>query len=199
MVSKKKVSKNNDLEDDESGQNETIENNDITEEEKQMLQHYYNQQQQQQVKEPEVKPKRQISDAQRESLARAREMALLKKKELKDITEKKKIIQHMKKEENKLDVEKEYKETVERVGNKKEVKQPEIKERKIKKIIYEDEEDDNKSFSYSSFTKKSAMEQMKDKINEDRLKISISKIHIKIIYFHKQNQTITLIEINIHI
>ena len=180
MVSKKKVSKNNDLEDDESGQNETIENNDITEEEKQMLQHYYNQQQQQQqqqqqVKEPEVKPKRQISDAQRESLARAREMALLKKKELKDITEKKKIIQHMKKEENKLDVEKEYKETVERVGNKKEVKQPEIKERKIKKIIYEDEEAENKSFSYSSFTKKTAMEQMKDKINEDRLKFLYQK------------------------
>jgi hypothetical protein len=173
MVSKKKVSKNNDLEDDESGQNETIENNDITEEEKQMLQHYYNQQQQ--TKEPEVKPKRQISDAQRESLARAREMALLKKKELKDITEKKKIIQHMKKEEKKLDVEKEYKETVERVGNKKEEKQPEIKERKIKKIIYEDEEDDNKSFSYSSFTKKSAMEQMKDKINEDRLKFLYQK------------------------
>ena len=169
----KKVSKNNDLEDDESGQNETIENNDITEEEKQMLQHYYNQQQQ--TKEPEVKPKRQISDAQRESLARAREMALLKKKELKDITEKKKIIQHMKKEEKKLDVEKEYKETVERVGNKKEEKQPEIKERKIKKIIYEDEEDDNKSFSYSSFTKKSAMEQMKDKINEDRLKFLYQK------------------------
>ena len=173
MVSKKKVSKNNDLEDDESGQNETIENNDITEEEKQMLQHYYNQQQQ--TKEPEVKPKRQISDAQRESLARAREMALLKKKELKDITEKKKIIQHMKKEEKKLDVEKEYKETVERVGNKKEEKQPEIKERKIKKIIYEDEEDDNKSFSYSSFTKKSAMDQMKDKINEDRLKFLYQK------------------------
>ena len=173
MVSKKKVSKNNDLEDDESGQNETIENNDITEEEKQILQHYYNQQQQ--TKEPEVKPKRQISDAQRESLARAREMALLKKKELKDITEKKKIIQHMKKEEKKLDVEKEYKETVERVGNKKEEKQPEIKERKIKKIIYEDEEDDNKSFSYSSFTKKSAMEQMKDKINEDRLKFLYQK------------------------
>ena len=174
MVSKKKISKNNDLEDDESGQNEIIENNDITEEEKQILQYYYNQQQQQ-VKKPEVKPKRQISDLQRESLARAREMALLKKKELKDITEKKKIIQHMKKEENKLDVEKEYKETVERVGNKKEVKQPEIKERKIKKIIYEDEEDDNKSFSYSSFTKKSAMEQMKDKINEDRLKFLYQK------------------------
>ena len=174
MVSKTKVSKNNDLEDDESGQNETIENNDITEEEKQMLQHYYNQQQQQ-VKKPEAKPKRQISDLQRESLAKAREMALLKKKELKDITEKKKIIQHMKKEENKLDVEKEYEETVERVGNKKEVKQPEIKERKIKKIIYEDEEDENKSFSYSSFTKKTAMEQMKDKINEDRLKFLYQK------------------------
>ena len=39
----------------------------------------------------------------------------------------------MKKEEIKLDVEKEYKETVERVVNKKEIKQPEIKERKIKK------------------------------------------------------------------
>ena len=68
-----------------------------------------------------------------------------------------------KKEEKKLDVEKEYKETVERVGNKKEEKQPEIKERKIKKIIYEDEdedEDENKKFSYSSFTKKTAMEQI---------------------------------------
>ena len=59
----------------------------------------------------------------------------------------------MKKEENKLDVEKEYKETIERFTNKKEVKQPEKKtERKIKKIIYEDEdEDDNKQFSYSNF------------------------------------------------
>ena len=45
-------------------------------------------------------------------------MALLKKKELKEITEKKNIIKHMKKEEIKLDVEKEYKETVERVVNK---------------------------------------------------------------------------------
>ena len=78
----------------------------------------------------------------------------------------------MKKEENKLDVEKEYKETIERFANKKEVKQPEkTPERKIKKIIYEDEdEDENEKFSYSNFTKKTAMEQMKDKINEDRLK-----------------------------
>ena len=85
----------------------------------------------------------------------------------------------MKKEENKLDVEKEYKETIERFTNKKEVKQPEKKtERKIKKIIYEDEdedEDENKKFSYSSFTKKTAMEQMKDKINEDRLKFLYQK------------------------
>jgi hypothetical protein len=83
----------------------------------------------------------------------------------------------MKKEENKLDVEKEYKETIERFANKKEVKQPEKKpERKIKKIIYEDEdEDENKKFSYSSFTKKTAMEQMKDKINEDRLKFLYQK------------------------
>jgi hypothetical protein len=80
----------------------------------------------------------------------------------------------MKKEEIKLDVEKEYKETVERVVNKKEIKQPEIKERKIKKIIYEDEEDE-KSFSYSNFTKKTAMDQMKDKINEDRLKFLYQK------------------------
>jgi hypothetical protein len=88
----------------------------------------------------------------------------------------------MKKEEKKLDVEKEYKETIERFTTKKEekeVKQPEKKqERKIKKIIYEDEdedEDENKKFSYSSFTKKSAMEQMKDKINEDRLKFLYQK------------------------
>ena len=85
----------------------------------------------------------------------------------------------MKKEENKLDVEKEFKETIERFANKKEVKQPEKKtERKIKKIIYEDEdedEDENKKFSYSTFTKKSAMDQMKDKINEDRLKFLYQK------------------------
>jgi hypothetical protein len=52
-------------------------------------------------------------------------------------------------------------------------------ERKIKKIIYEDDEDENedenKKFSYSNFTKKSAMEQMKDKINEDRLKFLYQK------------------------
>ena len=85
----------------------------------------------------------------------------------------------MKKEEKKLDVEKEYKETIERFTTKKEEKQPEKKqERKIKKIIYEDEdedEDENKKFSYSNFTKKSAMEQMKDKINEDKLKILYQK------------------------
>jgi len=179
MVSKKISKKNNSL-CNEDTQNEQIDNNDdvneikndgITEEEKQMLLHYYKQQQ---IKEPEVKQKHQISDAQRESLARAREMALLKKKELKEIPEKKNIIKHMKKEEIKLDVEKEYKETVERVVNKKEIKQPEIKERKIKKIIYEDEEDE-KSFSYSNFTKKTAMDQMKDKINEDRLKFLYQK------------------------
>ena len=171
MVSKNKKSKNVTEE--------------ITEEEKQILQQYYNEhQQQQQEEEPpqqELKPKRQISDAQRESLARAREIALLKKKELKEITEKKKVIQHIKKEEKKLDVEKEYNETIERVVSKKEPK-PEVKERKIKKIIYEDEEEvdenkfkNNNSFSYSNFTKQNAMEQMKDKINEDRLKILYQK------------------------
>ena len=105
----------------------------------------------------------------------------------------------MKKEGKKLDVEKEYKETIERFVNKKESKQPEQHashvleraerveqqqtekkpERKIKKIIYEDDEDENedenKKFSYSNFTKKSAMEQMKDKINEDRLKFLYQK------------------------
>ena len=60
----------------------------ITEEEKQILQQYYNEQQQQEEEETpppqqQIKQKRQISDAQRESLAKARELALLKKKELK--------------------------------------------------------------------------------------------------------------------
>jgi hypothetical protein len=172
MVSKNKKSKNDPEE--------------ITEEEKQILQQYYNehQQQQQEEEEPpqqEIKPKRQISDAQRESLARAREIALLKKKELKSISDKKKVIQTLKKEEKKLDVEKEYNETIERVVSKKEPK-PEVKERKIKKIIYEDEEEvdenkfkNNNSFSYSNFTKQNAMEQMKDKINEDRLKFLYQK------------------------
>ena len=173
MVSKNKKSKNDPEE--------------ITEEEKQILQQYYNehqQQQQQEEEEPpqqEIKPKRQISDAQRESLARAREIALLKKKELKQISDKKKVIPTLKKEEKKLDVEKEYNETIERVVSKKEPK-PEVKERKIKKIIYEDEEEvdenkfkNNNSFSYSNFTKQNAMEQMKDKINEDRLKFLYQK------------------------
>ncbi len=61
----------------------------------------------------------------------------------------------------------------------KELKRPEKKtERKIKKTIYEDEdedEDENKKISNSSFTKKSAMEQMKDNINEDRLKFLYQK------------------------
>ena len=82
----------------------------------------------------------------------------------------------MKKEEKKLDVEKEYKETIERISNKKQPEKEVKSERKIKIYIYEDEdEDNNKSFSYSNFTKKSAMEQMKDKINEDRLKILYQK------------------------
>ncbi len=68
--------------------------------------------------------------------------------------------------------------------NKKESKQPEQQaekkpERKIKKIIYEDDEDENedenKKNLYSNFAKKSAIEQMKDKINEDRLKFLYQK------------------------
>ena len=96
---------------------------------------------------------------------------------MKEITEKKKIIKTIKKEENKLDVEKEYKETIERFTTKKEPLPEKKPERKIKKIIYEgdEEEDENKTFSYSSFTKKSAMDQMKDKINEDRLKFLYQK------------------------
>jgi hypothetical protein len=178
MVSKKQISKNN-------TQNEEI----ITEEEKNMLKELYLQQQKQQEIEDDdndnekiIKPKRQISDAQREALARAREMALLKKKELKEITEKKKVIQHIKKEEKKLDVEKEYKETLERFNNKQEKPiEDKPKERKIKKIIYEDEDEEDENvkksnkFSYSELTKKSAMEQMKDKINEDRLKFLYQK------------------------
>ncbi len=73
MVSKNKKSKNDPGE--------------ITEEEKQKLQQYYNEHQEEEEEEEEeppqqeIKPKRQISDAQRESLARARKIALLKKKE----------------------------------------------------------------------------------------------------------------------
>ena len=132
-----------------------------------------------------IKPKRQISDLQRESLARAREMAQLKKKEMKELTEKKKIIQHLKKEENKIDIEHEYKETVERIGTKKQpqiIEPPKVEkpkpERKIKKIIYEDEEDEEpkqKEFSYVESTRKSAMQQMQDKINEDRMRFLYQK------------------------
>ena len=129
-----------------------------------------------------VKPKRQISDTQRESLARAREMAQLKKKEMKELTEKKKIIQHLKKEENKIDIEDEYNKTIERVVNKKQPKEVEKPkpERKIKKIIYEDEEEEEekpkpKEFSYVENTRKSALQQMQDKINEDRMRFLYQK------------------------
>ena len=133
-----------------------------------------------------VKPKRQISDTQRESLARAREMAQLKKKEMKELTEKKKIIQHLKKEENKIDIEDEYNKTIERVVNKKQPKEIEPQkiekpkpERKIKKIIYDDEEEEEKpklkEFSYVENTRKSAMQQMQDKINEDRMRFLYQK------------------------
>jgi hypothetical protein len=152
--------------------------------------------------EPEVvvKPKRVISDSQRESLARAREMAQLKKKEMKELTEKKKIIQHLKKEENKIDIEDEYNKTIERVFNKKQPKEiepqkiekPKLEQphqlqsgdmavcrRKIKKIIYEDEEEEEKpkvkEFSYVENTRKSAMQQMQDKINEDRMRFLYQK------------------------
>ena len=133
-----------------------------------------------------VKPKRQISDAQRESLGRAREMAQLKKKEMKELTEKKKIIQHLKKEENKIDIEDEYNKTIERVVTKKQPKEIEPQkiekpkpERKIKKIIYEDDEEEEKpkqkEFSYVENTRKSAMQQMQDKINEDRMRFLYQK------------------------
>ena len=130
-----------------------------------------------------VKPKRQISDTQRESLARAREMAQLKKKEMRELTEKKKIIQHLKKEENKIDIEDEYNKTIERVVTKKQPKEIEKPkpERKIKKIIYEDEEEEEevkpkvKEFSYVESTRKSAMQQMQDKINEDRMRFLYQK------------------------
>ena len=163
------------------------------EEYQRMIKEKYEQQQQEQEQEEEqpdekpiVKPKRVISDAQRESLGRAREMAQLKKKEMKELTEKKKIIQHLKKEENKIDIEDEYNKTIERVVSKKQPKiEPPSKverpkpERKIKKIIYEDEEEEEKpkvkEFSYVENTRKSAMQQMQDKINEDRMRFLYQK------------------------
>ena len=159
------------------------------EEYQRMIREKYEQQQQEQEQEqeqpdekPNVKPKRVISDAQRESLGRAREMAQLKKKEMKELTEKKKIIQHLKKEENKIDIEDEYNKTIERVVTKKQPKEIIEKpkpERKIKKIIYEDEEEEEKpkvkEFSYVENTRKSAMQQMQDKINEDRMRFLYQK------------------------
>ena len=148
--------------------------------EKRMKEH----EQEEEPNEVVVKPKRQISDAQRESLGRAREMAQLKKKEMKELTEKKKIIQHLKKEENKIDIEDEYNKTIERVVNKKqpkEIEKPKLvqPQRKIKKIIYEDEEEEEKpkvkEFSYVESTRKSAMQQMQDKINEDRMRFLYQK------------------------
>ena len=47
-----------------------------------------------------------------------------------------------------------------------------------KKIIYEDEEDEEpkqKEFSYVESTRKSAMQQMQDKINEDRMRFLYQK------------------------
>ena len=150
-------------------------------EEKRMKEH---EQEEEEPQEVVVKPKRQISDTQRESLARAREIAQLKKKEMKELTEKKKIIQHLKKEENKIDIEDEYNKTIERVVNKKqpkEIEKPKLvqPQRKIKKIIYEDEEEEEKpkvkEFSYVENTRKSAMQQMQDKINEDIMRFLYQK------------------------
>ena len=103
--------------------------------------------------------------------------SIIKKKRIKRNYRKEKIIKTITKEENKLDVEKEYKETIERFTTKKEPLPEKKPERKIKKISYEgdEDEDENKTFSNSNFTKKSAMDQMKDKINEDRLKFLYQK------------------------
>jgi hypothetical protein len=63
----------------------------ITEEEKQILQQYYNEQQQEEEQPPpQIQQKRQISDAQRESLTKARELALLKRKNRKKLQKKRK-------------------------------------------------------------------------------------------------------------
>ena len=152
-------------------------------EEKRMLKEENKMKEEEQQEEVIVKPKRQISDTQRESLARAREMAQLKKKEMKELTEKKKIIQNLKKEENKIDIEDEYNKTIERVVTKKQPKEIEKPkpDRKIKKNIYEDEEEEEevkpkaKEFSYVENTRKSAMQQMQDKINEDRMRFLYQK------------------------
>ena len=51
-------------------------------------------------------------------------------------------------------------------------------ERKIKKIIYENEEDEEpkqKEFLYVESTRKSAMQQMQDKINEYRMRLLYQK------------------------
>ena len=90
-----------------------------------------------------VKPKRQISDAQREHLNKIRELAMKKKAELKEITLKSKLAKTVKKQ----DLAKQYDEYIEnkvKTQTKKEVKN-EVKEEPIgskKSSTFEEEEEE---------------------------------------------------------
>ena len=52
-----------------------------------------------------------------------------------------------------------------------------IDHEKSLRALYFEDQDQDETMSYSEFTTKSAMEQMKDKINEDRLNFCIKYIY----------------------
>ena len=91
----------------------------------------------------EVKPKKKLTDQQLENLSKAREKAMLRKQELKELNAKSKGLKEQKlktdaAEFDKLQKERELNETIKNI----EVKPPLERKKKIKKIIYESDTDE---------------------------------------------------------
>ena len=137
--------------------------------------------------EPEpAKPKKILSDAQLEALAKAREKAKQRKKELAELNAKSKGLKEQKlkadaAEFDKLQKQKELEETVKKIEVSNPPPQPE-KKKKIKKIIYESEnsEEDTeeviikkkkqpKQPSYSQLADMSLEQQIKNKLQQEKI------------------------------
>jgi hypothetical protein len=145
------------------------------------------------VEEPKViKPKRQISDAQREHLNKIRELAMKKKAELKEITLKSKLAKTVPKQ----DLAKQYDEYVEnkvKTKTKKEVKEESEEEEVVivkpkkkitKKIVYKSESESEEEVIVKKKTKakpqplehlvyNSNRDQLYNRMIEERVKSSI--------------------------
>ena len=134
-----------------------------------------------------TKPKKILSDAQLEALAKAREKAKQRKKELAELNAKSKGLKEQKlkadaAEFDKLQKQKELEETVKKIEVSNPPPQPE-KKKKIKKIIYESEnsEEDTEEViikkkkppkqqpSYSQLADMSLEQQIKNKLQQEKI------------------------------